>query len=43
MGNEKNPNAESSGSTTGHEKDVDLKEIVNDELTRVSKGGPWVW
>lgn len=22
---------------------ITLKEIVDDELTRVGKGGPWVW
>lgn len=39
MGNEKN--VEASHSSNDGEKD--LKGIVNDELTRVSKGGPWVW
>lgn len=33
--------AKASDSAAGQEKD--LREIVTDELNRVSTGGPWVW
>lgn len=41
MGKGQDVDAEASKSSVMSEKD--LRGIVNDELTRVSNGGPWVW
>lgn len=41
MGKEEHANAEVTKSKIGTQQN--LKEIVDDELTRVGSGGPWVW
>lgn len=41
MVKEENTNAEVIKSKIGTQQN--LKEIVDDELTRVGGGGPWVW
>lgn len=41
MGKEEHANAEVTKSQIGNQQN--LKEIVDDELTRLGNGGPWVW
>lgn len=41
MGKEEHANAEVTKSKIGNQQN--LKEIVDDELTRLGNGGPWVW
>lgn len=41
MGKEEQTNGDVTKSKIGNQKN--LKEIVDDELTRVGSGGPWVW
>lgn len=41
MGKEEHTNAEVTKSKIGNQQN--LKEIVDNELTRVGSGGPWVW
>lgn len=41
MGRDEHINAEVTKSKIGNDKS--LRTIVDDELTRVGSGGPWVW